>query len=69
MPAPIRLSSARAYVDFIRSSASPIVQLLNGLDGAAKDAAWADMEQKLAQFTTPSGWEGPHELLLTAGRR
>ena len=67
--APFRLPSARAYLDFVRSSASPIQHILSRLDEAAAEAAWADMEEKLSVFTTPWGWEGPNELLLTAGRR
>jgi SAM-dependent methyltransferase len=67
--APFRLPSARAYLDFVRSSASPIQQILAGLDEAAAGAAWAEMEDKLSAFTTPKGWTGPNELLLTAGRR
>ncbi len=67
--APFRLPSVRAYLDFVRSSASPIQQILGRLDEAAADAAWAEMEERLSVFTTPSGWEGPNELLLTAGRR
>lgn len=67
--APFRLPSAKAYLDFVRSSASPIQQILGRLDDAAADAAWAEIEARLSVFTTPSGWAGPNELLLTAGRR
>jgi SAM-dependent methyltransferase len=67
--APFRLPSVRDYLNFVRSSASPIQQILGRLDEAAADAAWAEMEERLSVFTTPSGWEGPNELLLTAGRR
>ncbi len=67
--APFRLPSARAYLDFVRNSASPIRQILGRLDEAAAAAAWADMEERLAVFATPSGWAGPNELLLTAARR
>jgi SAM-dependent methyltransferase len=66
--APFRWPSVRAYLDFVRSSASPIHQILERLAPAAADAAWAEMEERLSVFTTPSGWEGPNELLLTAGR-
>lgn len=69
MSAPFRLASPRAYLDFVRSSASPIPQILGKLDDGAKEAAWADMERKLERFKTTTGWEGPNELLLTAGRR
>lgn len=67
--APFRLPSARHYLEFIRASASPIQQILGKLDAGAAAAAWAEMEQRLGEFDTPDGWEGPNELLLTAARR
>ena len=68
LDAPFRLPSARHYLDFIRASASPIQQILGRLEKSAADAAWAEMEGRLAEFTTPAGWVGPNELLLTAAR-
>ena len=67
--AQFRLPSAKDYLDFIRTSASPILQMLGRLDDAARAAAWAEIDDKLSAFNTPSGWEGPNELLLTVGRR
>ncbi len=64
-----KVPTAKDYLDFIRTSASPIMQILANLDFSAKEAAWAEMEQKLAVFQTKSGWEGPNELLLTVGTR
>jgi ubiquinone/menaquinone biosynthesis C-methylase UbiE len=69
MAAPFKLPSAKDYLGFIRTSAGPILQILNKLDEAAKEAAWAEIETKLSAFNTASGWEGPNELLLTSGRR
>lgn len=69
LDAPFRLPTARHYLDFVRTSASPIQQILGRLDRAAADAAWAEMEQRLGAFTTSDGWVGPNELLLTVGRR
>ena len=66
--APFRLPSVKDYLDFIRTSASPIPQILSRLDEAARAAAWAEIESKLSAFNTPGGWEGPNELLLTVGR-
>jgi SAM-dependent methyltransferase len=68
LDAPFHLPSARHYLDFVRSSASPIQQILGRLEPAAATAAWADMEERLGIFTTPDGWVGPNELLLTAAR-
>lgn len=69
LSAPFRLRSVNDYLDFIRTSASPIQQLLGRLDDNAKNAAWAEIEEKLSAFDTADGWEGPNELLLTVGRR
>lgn len=66
--APFRMPSVGAYLDFIRTSASPIQQILSKLDDAGKSAAWNEMEERLKAFETASGWEGPNELLLTAAR-
>ncbi len=67
--APFRVPAVDDYLAFVRSSASPILQILARLDAAAAEAAWAAMRQRLQVFATPQGWEGPNELLLTAGRR
>ena len=69
LEAPFRLPSAAAYLDFIRTSASPIQQMLAGLDPEKQAAAWAAMEARLQKFATPNGWEGPNQVLLTVGRR
>jgi SAM-dependent methyltransferase len=67
--APFRLPSAADYLDFIRTSAGPILQILSRLDDAAREAAWREVEAKLNAFNIADGWEGPNELLLTVGRR
>lgn len=67
--APFRLPSVMDYIDFVRTSGGPILQILGGLDERAQDAAWAEIEEKLSAFNVAGGWEGPNELLLTVGRR
>ena len=62
--APFRLPTSRDYVDFVRTSGSPIMQILAPLSPSAQSDAWADMEEQLNAFTTLAGWEGPNELLL-----
>ena len=64
-----QLPSVKDYLGFIRTSAWPILQILSKLDDAARDAAWAEIEEKLKAFDTSRGWEGPNELLLTVGQR
>ena len=67
--APFKLPSANHYLEFIRSSASPIRQIVDRLSAAAASAAWAEMEERLAAFANTTGWQGPNELLLTMGKR
>jgi SAM-dependent methyltransferase len=65
--APFRLPSAKDYLTFVRTSASPILQILGKLDPSAQAAAWAEIQEKLAVFNSAEGWDGPNELLLTVG--
>ena len=67
--APFRLPSVHSYLDFVRTSASPILQILGRLDDGKRTAVWAEIEEKLSAFNTATGWEGPNELLLTVGQR
>ncbi|MBT2303161.1 class I SAM-dependent methyltransferase [Variovorax paradoxus] len=69
LDAPFCLPSVDHYLAFVRSSASPILQILRQLDAASAEAAWSEMRDRLVAFGTQDGWEGPNELLLTAGRR
>ena len=64
--APFRLPTCRHYIDFVRSSGSPIMAILAPLSTAAQRDAWDDMTTQLNAFNTPAGWEGPNELLLCA---
>ena len=66
--APFRLPSARHYVDFVRSSGSPIMEILAELDQSAQNDAWLAMQTQLDVFTTPTGWVGPNELLLASAK-
>jgi ubiquinone/menaquinone biosynthesis C-methylase UbiE len=69
LAAPFRLPTVEHYLDFLRTSASPVVQILAALTSAEEAAAWADIRDRLSVFGTWGGWEGPNELLLTTGRR
>jgi hypothetical protein len=62
--APLRLPSARHYIEFVRASASPLQQILGALEPQAAAAVRDDMEARLAQFATADGWAAPNELVL-----
>ena len=68
MAAPMHLPTAGHYLDFVRSSGSPIMQILAPLPEAERNNAWADMQMQLNRFTDQDGWHGPNELLLCSGQ-
>jgi hypothetical protein len=43
--------------------------MLAGLDPDAREAAWAEIAERLAAFEGPDGFVAPCELLVGAGRR
>ena len=67
--APFCLPTVKDYMNFVRTSAGPVVQIVKSMDPATAEAAWDDMENALGRYERPGGWEGPNELLLTAARR
>ncbi|MGJ7506243.1 class I SAM-dependent methyltransferase [Variovorax sp. GT1P44] len=69
LAAPFELPDAAAYVAFVRSSGSPIMEVLAPLDANARESAWREMEEALQQFRCEQGWRGPNELLLGSAAR
>jgi len=69
LAAPFELPDAAAYIAFVQSSGSPIMEVLAPLDADARQAAWREMEAALAQFQRADGWRGPNELLLCSATR
>jgi SAM-dependent methyltransferase len=69
VPAPLRLPSVADCVRFERESFGALHQMLAGLDDAAREGAWAEIAERLAEFDGPDGFVGPCELLVAAGRR
>jgi ubiquinone/menaquinone biosynthesis C-methylase UbiE len=62
--APFILPTSRDYIEFVRTSGTPIMEILAPLAPAAQSDAWDDMAEQLNIFATPTGWVGPNELLL-----
>ncbi len=67
--APVRLASAVECLQFEQESFGALHQMLGGLSEAAKDDAWAEIEQALRAFETDAGFEGPCELLVASATR
>ncbi len=66
--APMRLSTASNYVDFLRTAAGPVVKIANGLVDQQRAALWFDLERAFARYQFSNGWCGPNELLLVSGQ-
>ncbi len=67
--APFRAARCKDYVDFLQTSASPVIEMMKPLTPQARANAWEDIKDQLDRYTTSEGWEGPNELLLcSAGK-
>jgi ubiquinone/menaquinone biosynthesis C-methylase UbiE len=64
---PLRLSSAAECVRFQRESFGALSQMLAGASAAERAAAWAEIEQELAQFDGSEGFVASTELIVGAG--
>jgi hypothetical protein len=69
VPAPVRMASAAECVQFERDSFGALHQMLSGLPGPEREAAWAEIGTALAGFEGPGGFVGPCELLVVSGTR
>jgi SAM-dependent methyltransferase len=69
VPAPLELASAEECTRLERESFGALHQMLAGLDEAAQEATWAEIEVALGEFEGPDGFHGPCELLVGAGTK
>jgi SAM-dependent methyltransferase len=67
--APLRLASAAQCVRFERESFGALHQMLGGLDAAAHDSVWTEIQQALTRFEGSDGFVGPCELVIACGKR
>jgi len=66
---PLRFASAKECLRWRREASGTMLQMLNGLDEAAKQAIWVEIEEILRRFETPSGFEFPCQLLVCSAVR
>ncbi len=69
LEAPLRLATAAECTQLERESFGALHQMLAGLDAAAQEETWAEIERALGEFEGPDGFVGPCELLVGAGTR
>lgn len=66
---PLRMPSAADCVRFERESFGALHQMLSRLDEPAREAAWQEIAEQLAQYETQAGFVGPCEMLVVTGTR
>ena len=69
LDAPLRLSSAAECLRFERESFGALHQMLAGVHEDEREDVWAEVEDVLRRYETPSGFIGPCELLIASGTR
>ena len=65
--APLRFATAAECVQFERESFGALHQMMSGLSDRERTSTWAEIEEQLGQFQTPSGFEGPCEMIVGIG--
>jgi SAM-dependent methyltransferase len=69
VPAPLHLPSAAEYLRFAQESFGALLQMLSSLDGAGREAAWAEVATALGRFEEGGRFVGPCELLVAVGTK
>jgi SAM-dependent methyltransferase len=64
-----RSPSAAAAVENMRKSASDTREVMNRLNEADRERAWAEIEGQFKQFEGPNGFEIPGEVLIGLGTK
>jgi ubiquinone/menaquinone biosynthesis C-methylase UbiE len=67
--APFHCASVDDYIAFVRTSGSPVIEVLRHLPAARQADVWAAIGRQLARFSTAHGWVGPNGLLLCSAVR
>ncbi len=65
--APLRMASVAECVRWEQETFGALQQMLAGLDEAAQQAVWEEIEKELRQFEGPNGFESPCEVIVGVG--
>jgi hypothetical protein len=69
VPIERRLRSADAAVENMRKGAGDTRELMNRLNEADRERAWAEIAEQLKRFEGPNGFEIPGEVLIGVGTK
>jgi hypothetical protein len=65
--APLQMASAADCLRFERESFGALHQMLTGLDEAAREETWQEIQGALEEFESSDGFSGPCELVVAGG--
>ena len=65
--APLQMASAAECARFERESFGALQQMLAGLEEAEREEAWREIEEELARYDGPQGFESPCEVIIALG--
>jgi ubiquinone/menaquinone biosynthesis C-methylase UbiE len=69
VPIQRRLPSAADAIRSMRNSASNVSELMNRLNEADRERAWAEIAEQFRQYEGPNGFEIPGEVLIGVGTK
>ena len=70
VPAPLRMASAKECVAFERDSFGALHQMLSNISSEdERQDVWKEIEQELSKFESPTGFEGPCEMIIGIGEK
>jgi ubiquinone/menaquinone biosynthesis C-methylase UbiE len=67
IPAPVRMASAAACVQFECESFGALHQMMSALSETECADTWAEIERELRQFEGPDGFVGPCDMIVGVG--
>jgi len=68
-PIPRRFPSAAAAIQNMRKAGGELRDLMNRLNEADRELAWAEIEEQFRRFEGPNGFEVPGEVLIGVGTK
>jgi SAM-dependent methyltransferase len=67
--APLKMGSAAECVRFERESFGALHEMMSAMSEAEREDTWAEVYNALQQFESPTGFEGPCEIVIGAGTK
>ena len=67
--APLKMQSAAECVRFEQESFGALHEMMTPMSEGERNDTWSEIHDALRQFESPTGFEGPCEILIGAGAK